>query len=314
MTDKSPTSDDYRPVVLRVLSNGETLAFRELHEKVADAIGLDETTREELIPSGQARYINRIAWACSGLTQAGLLNRPKRGHYEITDDGKVVDSRNLSKYSEIDMLEWPVWQAYQDEIAARKKETSASSDDGSSQDESESKSPSEVMAHTEQMYNLKVETELRSRLQQASPEFFEKAVLELLWAMGYGGAKDHKVHVGKPHDGGIDGIISQDALGLTNVYVQAKRYADNNRVGEREIRNFFGSLDAKGASLGVFITTSSFLPSAEETAKGYRHGRVILIDGKALTRHLLEYGVAVQKKQEFTLYEIDEDFFEEEES
>lgn len=314
MTDKSPTSDDYRPVVLRVLSNGETLAFRELHEKVADSIGLDEATREELIPSGQARYINRIAWACSGLNPGWSFKPsqtwPLRDHRR-RQGGRFPQPLQVlgDRYARVARL-----AGISRRNRRAKKETSASSDDGSSQDESESKSPSEVMAHTEQMYNLKVETELRSRLQQASPEFFEKAVLELLWAMGYGGAKGHKVHVGKPHDGGIDGIISQDALGLTNVYVQAKRYADNNRVGEREIRNFFGSLDAKGASLGVFITTSSFLPSAEETAKGYRHGRVILIDGKALTRHLLEYGVAVQKKQEFTLYEIDEDFFEEEES
>ncbi|MDT9409404.1 restriction endonuclease [Corynebacterium rouxii] len=155
------------------------------------------------------------------------------------------------------------------------------------------------MANNEQAFNYKVETELRNRLQQASPEFFEKAVIKLLWAMGYGG---------------IDGIISQDALGLTNVYIQAKRYSDTNKVGDPEIRNFIGSLDAQGANLGVFITTSSFLPKAQQSAARYRHGRIVLIDGQKLTRYMLNYGVAIQKKQEFTLYEIDEDFFDEEDA
>lgn len=106
-------------------------------------------------------------------------------------------------------------------------------------------------------------------------------------------------------------MIRQDALGLTNVYIQAKRYADANKVGSSEIRNFIGSLDSNGANLGVFITTSSFLPCAIKTAEGYRHGKIILIDGIKLTSLMLSYEVAVHKAREFTLYEIDDDFFQE---
>ena len=130
--------------------------------------------------------------------------------------------------------------------------------------------------------------------------------------MGYGGTHGKKQHVGKAGDGGIDGIIRQDALGLTNVYIQAKRYADHNKVSEPEIRNFIGSLDARGANLGVFITTSTFQKGAEITAAGYRHGRIVLIDGIKLTSLMLDYGVAVHKSRVFTLYEIDDDFFEKE--
>ncbi|MEL6052191.1 restriction endonuclease [Corynebacterium rouxii] len=311
-TDNTPTIDQFRPAVLSVLADGRVVPFRELCIKVADYLGLSTEIRAEQVPSGQARYINRINWACSGLTQAQLLGRPQRGHYAITANGREVESRKLKTYSEKDMLEWPAWRTYQEEAAARKKDDPAGSSIAPVNEELQS--PIEVMANNEQAFNYKVETELRNRLQQASPEFFEKAVIKLLWAMGYGGTHGKKKHVGQSNDGGIDGIISQDALGLTNVYIQAKRYSDTNKVGDPEIRNFIGSLDAQGANLGVFITTSSFLPKAQQSAARYRHGRIVLIDGQKLTRYMLNYGVAIQKKQEFTLYEIDEDFFDEEDA
>lgn len=168
----------------------------------------------------------------------------------------------------------------------------------------------QAMSETEQSYNAQTETDLRKRLQEVSPEFFEKAVIELLWAMGYGGAHGEKRHVGCSGDGGIDGIIQQDTLGLTNVYIQAKRYFDSNKVGEPEIRNFIGSLDSRGATLGVFITTSTFQPNAERTANNYRHGKIVLINGIKLTSLMLSYGIGVQKRREFSLYDIDDDFFE----
>lgn len=132
--------------------------------------------------------------------------------------------------------------------------------------------------------------------------------------MGYGGSHGAKQHMGRSGDGGIDGMIRLDALGLTSVCIQAKRYADDNKVGEPEIRTFIGSLDRQGASLGVFITTSSFQPNAISTAEGFRHGKIVLVDGIKLTSLMLNYGVGVRKTREFTLYEIDDAFFEEEPS
>lgn len=304
--DTIPTIDEFRPVVLRVLQDGLARHVREIWELVADSMGLSEQVREELIPSGQPRYQNRINWACSGLFHAGLITRPRRGHCQITDTGLQVAERNLSIYTDEDMLEWEAWAKYQQEIAQRKTK----SDEAETPTEPSS-NPIEVMSNAERDFNAQIETELRKYLQDSSPEFFEKAVIDLLWAMGYGGDYGAKQHVGRSGDGGIDGIIRQDALGLTNIYIQAKRYADTNKVGDPEIRNFIGSLDSRGANLGVFITTSDFQPRAVTTAKNYRHGKIILINGVKLTELMLNYGVAVHPAKQFTLYSINEDFFEE---
>lgn len=309
--DNTPTIDEFRPVILRVMSNGAEYPVKKIFEMVADYMDLSQEVRSERIASGQHRYVNRINWACSALTLGGLLERPRRGHYRITDDGRAVNQRSLREYSEKDMLEWPAWREYQEEIAQRRR-TASTASEISSPDE-EFGDPVETLTAGEITFNAQTETKLRKRLQMGSPEFFERAVIEVLWAMGYGGAHGEKKHVGRTRDGGIDGIIRQDALGLTNIYIQAKRYADTNKVGDPEIRNFIGSLDAQGANLGVFITTSSFQPAAEKTAAGYRHGKIVLIDGIKLTSLMLSYGVAVYKAHEFTLYEIDEDFFEDDE-
>lgn len=302
--DNTPTIDEFRPAVLKVLSEGQVYPLRRICDLAADALGLSAEVRAERISSGQERYVNRAQWACSSLTKAGLLERPQRGHYRITSDGVTLARRDLTSYSEKDMREWPAWRSYLDEIAIRQSQSPAEVDtDVSAQD------PLELLAAGESAYNAQTETDLRKRLQDASPEFFEKAVIDVLWAMGYGGAHGEKQHVGRSGDGGIDGIIRQDALGLSNVYVQAKRYSDTNKVGTPEIRNFIGALDSRGATLGVFITTSDFQPAARRAADSYRHGRIVLINGIMLTSLMLSYGVGVHKAREFTLYEMDDDYF-----
>lgn len=304
-TDLTPTIDQFRPVVLRVLADGQTRRVRDVCELVADHMGLTAEVRAEMIASGQLRYVNRINWACSALTHAGLLERPVRGNYRITDDGRSVDARSLTSYSEQDMLEWPIWREYQAEIAARKSD----SDSGPVVTESGQVDPVEVMGAAAQDFNAQVEAELLVSLKSSSPEFFEKAVIDVLWAMGYGGDYGEKQHVGRTGDGGVDGIIRQDALGLSNIYVQAKRYTTNS-VGSGDIRDFMGAMDTRGASQGVFITASTFAPAAKETARNYRHGKIVLIDGLELTSLMLRYGVAVHKSREFALFEIDEDYFD----
>lgn len=295
-------------MILRALADGKERGRQEIYEMVATLAGLSQEQMQETLATGQLRYKNRIGWALSSFSLSGLVDRPKRGRYKITENGKVVDRRSLREYSEKDMLEWSTWREYKDEVAQRRQikgENSSIEGEVESADD-----PVEVMRASERTFNASTETDLRKRLQSSSPEFFERAVVELLWALGYGGTHGAKQHVGRSGDGGIDGIIRQDALGLTNVYIQAKRYADNSKVGDPDIRTFIGSLDAQGANLGVFITTSSFQKKA--TAEGYRHGKIVLIDGIRLTELMLDYGVAVQKAHQFTLYEIDDDFFENE--
>ena len=309
--DLVPTIDEFRPYVLRVLSDGEAWHLRDLRPRVAELIGLADEALEQAIPSGKLRYANRITWACSGLKHGGLIESPQRGMYRITDDGLVVDARNLTSYSDSDMEEWPAWRAYREEVAARKKQDSAAEPEAADGEVIPVDNPVEVIEAGVAELNAEVETRLRRKLQEASPEFFEKAVVDLLWAMGYGGAHGEKKHVGKSGDGGIDGVIRQDALGLQNIYVQAKRYADTNTVQRPEIQQFFGALASRGAERGVFITTSKFTAGAVREAELYQ-GKIILIDGIRLTRLMLNYGVAVQRYREYVVYEVDEDFFDEE--
>lgn len=307
MVDHVPTISEFRPAVLRVLAKGEILSFSALCEPVADHLKLSKQARQETLPSGSPRFMNRINWACSSLVKSALLTRPERGMYQITDSGRVVDARNLSYYSEKDLLEWPEWQEYQREIAERKATSEPSPTPLNAGDHSDI-DPIEQTFELTRIHNASIETELRRKLQESSPTFFEKAVIDLLWAMGYGGPHGEREHLGKSGDGGIDGVIRQDALGLNKVYIQAKRHGDSNPVGRPTIQQFFGSLSSRGADRGVFITTSRFSEEAKREAEIYK--TIILIDGIRLTKLMLEYGVGVQPAQRLTLFQVDKDYFD----
>lgn len=191
MSDKTPMIDQFRPVVLSVLSDGNEQQLKAVCDRVTDCIQLGSAIRSEKISSGQSRYINRISWACSGLTHAGLLERPGRGRYRITEAGRIVNHRGLKEHSEKDMLEWPAWRAYKEEIAERKRIAQGGAIEASTKAE-ENGGPLEVLMGGERAFNAETETELRKRLQEFSPEFFERAVIDLLWAIGYGGAPGEK--------------------------------------------------------------------------------------------------------------------------
>ena len=309
--DGVPTTDGCRPVVLRVMADGEQQSLAQITDAVAEAMNLDEEVVSQTLSSGGSRLANRVGWACSSFTHAKLLTRPRRGQYVITENGREVAGRGLIEYSEHDMLEWPAWQAYQAELAERRSRTTddhaapVAPDTGSGEPDD----PSEAIEASVRAWNATVETELRMLLQEASPEFFEKAVLELLWAMGYGGGHGSREHLGQTNDGGIDGVIRQDPLGLQKVYVQAKRFRDTNTVGSPDINGFFGALHRVGADRGVFLTTSRFSPQAQEAARQFG-GRIVLVDGIRLTALMLRYGVGVQPAQRHTLFAVDRDFFD----
>lgn len=164
MLDKTPTIDQFRPVVLSVLSDGHGQQLKAVCDRVADCMQLGSEIRAEKISSGQSRYINRISWACSALTHAGLLERPSRGHYRITEAGQIANQRRLKEYSEEDMLECPALRAYQEEIAERKRITQGGAIEASMKVE-ENGTPIEVLMGGERAFNPETETELRKRLQ-----------------------------------------------------------------------------------------------------------------------------------------------------
>ncbi|MBX3067638.1 MAG: restriction endonuclease [Cryobacterium sp.] len=308
MTVPIPNWEGFMIPTLKVLSDGVVRHWREFQPLVADEVGLTDEQRKELLPSGsQLTYQNRIGWGASFLTNVGALDRPKRGHYAITDAGRQL----LAKYPH-GVKERDVRALGEDPNSPirvyQKSERSRS--EGSNTDletAEESLTPIEQVQRGIARIHKEVGVELLERLQGKDPGFFEQAVVELLLAMGYGGVTGGGKPTPLSNDGGIDGVIDQDVLGLSRVYVQAKRYADDNSVGRPDVQAFVGALAGKADS-GVFITTSRFSPAAREYVN-LVPTRIILIDGQQLTYLMIRYGVGVQVQETFKAVEIDEDFF-----
>lgn len=303
-----PTWDEFMAPVLRVMSDGEVCRLRELRERTAARERLTDEQLAELLPSGQAKADNRIGWAASYLTRVEALRRPARGQYVITDVGHDLLAAHPDGITESDLRalvregdEW--WLA--------KRNTPDSS--FSAADDTEK--PATVLDPVEQIedgvarIHADVAADLLTRLHANEPAFFEQAVLDLLIAMGYGGAEGRATRTQLSNDGGIDGIVDQDALGLSRIYVQAKRYAPDGAVGRPDLQAFVGALHGNQANQGVFITTARFSSGAQQYADSVPT-RVVLIDGARLAGLMIRYGVGVQVKRTVNIVEVDEDFFE----
>lgn len=289
---------------LEVLKEGVVLHTRELASAAADQLGVSEEQRQEVLSnSGQKRFLNRAQWAQSYLSRAGALSRPKRGHYEITNEGHDLMARHPSGISQKALRELPKYiEAIEASSASRESTESATSSTG------EAASPSELIDEALNELNADVSAELLSRLHGQEPSFFEQAVLDLLMAMGYGGVQGRATRTQLVGDAGLDGVIDQDALGLSRVYVQAKRYGINQTVGRPAIQEFVGALHGQQANQGVFITTAKFSAMARTYADSVQT-RVVLIDGAKLASLMIRFEVGVQVERTVKIVEIDEDFF-----
>lgn len=306
MTDQMPNWEGFMIPTLRALSDGAERHWREFQPLVADEVGLTPEQKTEVLPSGsQLKYQNRIGWGVSFLTNVGALSRPKRGHYQITDAGREVLRLfpNGARERDIRALgEDPASpiRKYQSTSARPKQVEQLTS-------QPTELTPIEQVQSGIERIHEEIAAELLARLQGKEPGFFEQAVVELLLAMGYGGTTGTGNVTQLSNDGGIDGVIDQDILGLNRVYIQAKRYAEDNVVGRPDLQAFVGALSGKADS-GVFITTSRFSEGARTYAENVPT-RIILIDGKRLTTLMIRYGVGVQVKETYKVVEIDEDFF-----
>lgn len=296
-----PTWEQYMTPSLRVLSDGEVHRLRHIVEAAADLLGVAPEQRKILNPFGQEQYLNRGQWALSYLVSVKAVERPMRGNYRITDLGRKLLDQYPNGLTAKDLQGLP---GYPD---GRKPSQKGSK--GSTDTEPPVLDPEEQIAEGVTRINTAVAQQLLERIMDQDPVFFEQAVLDLLIAMGYGGAEGRATGTQLSHDGGIDGIIDQDALGLSRIYVQAKRYAADKSVGREAIQAFVGALAGNQATQGVFITTSRFAKTAVDYA-GSVSSRVILIDGDRLTQLMMRYGVGVQVKDRIEILEIDEDFFE----
>lgn len=293
-----PTWEHFLAPSLRVLADGDTHRARDIREAVSAMLQLTDGARAELIPSGQARWENRALWALSYLGRYGGADRPARGQYRITDEGRALLDARPSFISARDLAEFlgePATAVA--DVTDHVEQTDVLLD------------PIEQIDDGVARIEADVASDLLSRLHAHEPAFFESAVLELLLAMGYGGVNGRATRTQLVGDGGIDGIIDQDALGLSRVYVQAKRYAPGNGVGRPEIQAFVGALHGNAANQGVFITTGRFSAGASTYVAGLPT-RVVLIDGERLASLMINFEVGVQVRRTLKIVEVDEDFFE----
>lgn len=298
---------------LVAVSDGEIHHRAAVRAAVIDAMGLSPEERAETMRGGGNRANSRAHWAMEYLSQSGAVERPARGLIRITDIGRKLLADHPLEMVEADLAHlegYQDWVRRSKESAKARRQASEEPGTASTLASSASdESPLEQLIEALDVLDRHTGAELIQRLREQSPEFLEKAVLRLLHAMGYGGSAEDGEHLGQSHDGGLDGVIRQDALGLDRVYVQAKRYKQDNTVGSAAIREFVGALTGVGAAGGVFITTSDFSSDARKYAERISP-RVILINGDELGRLMVKYEVGVAVTQVLRVTEVDENFFE----
>jgi restriction system protein len=290
-----------RPL-LALHEDGHEKTQSELREVLAREFQLTPDELEERIPSGLANtFANRVAWASTHMKQAGLIEKPRRGISVITDRGRVV----LADYP--DRVEMSVLEQFPEYLDFRTRSRRRPRPRTTDVPSTESETPEETLDAAYNELREALIEDLRSRLVAVDDGFFEEVVLDVLVGLGYGGSKrDAAERVGRSGDGGVDGVIREDTLGLDAIYIQAKKWARERTIGPREIREFIGALQDAEAAKGVFITTSSFSSEARELA---RRRRVVLIDGPELAGLMIDSGVGVTAVRRFDIKRIDEDYF-----
>lgn len=279
-------------------------------EALAAHFRLTDVDRAELLPSGrQRRFDNRVAWAKSYLDQAGLLSSPRRGYFTITDRGRTVIGEAPSKI-DISFLErFAEFRSFRESRRDSRGTEHGAADSNSSAIVAD-ETPEEALERAYQTIRADLVTELVSKVKGSSPSFFERLVVELLLKMGYGGNRAEAGRaIGSSGDEGIDGIISEDRLGLDMIYVQAKRW--EGTVGRPEIQKFVGALHGKRARKGVFLTTGAFSSEALDYVSRI-DPRVVLIDGRQLADYMLDLNIGVTTRDTYDLKRIDSDYFVEE--
>lgn len=302
---------DYQSIMLPLLhlaGDGKEHRFRDAVEALANELQLTSAERAELLPSGTAPlFDNRVGWARTYLKQAGLLESPKRGVFRITDSGRSLLAENPPRIG-VELL--TRYESFKQFLARDNSgpTTTPPQIQPEALQPSATRTPEDELAAAYERIRNTLETELLDQVRESSPGFFERLVVDLLVAMGYGGSRqDAGRAVGKSGDEGIDGIIKEDKLGLETIYIQAKRW--EGVVGRPEIQKFAGALQGHRATKGVFITTSSYTREATEFASKINIA-IILIDGRELAQLMIDHDVGVSTIGRYELKKIDTDYFE----
>lgn len=302
---------DYQTLLLPVLklaADEKEHKFSQAVEELADQFKLSMEERNQLLPSGsQTVFNNRVGWARTYLKQAGLLASPKRGFFTITPKGSELLATNPEKIDISVLEQFPEFI----EFKSRRKEKNEDDSGLELPDQRDlSQTPEDALASAYTKLRSALEAEVLNSVKEASPSFFERLVVDLLVQMGYGGNRqDAGKALGRRGDGGIDGIINEDRLGLDVIYIQAKRWEGS--VGRPDIQKFAGALQGQRARKGVFLTTSCFTKDAVEYAS-HIESKIILIDGEQLSRLMVEHNVGVSTVGQYEVKKLDSDYFDDE--
>lgn len=288
---------------LQAVSDGREHCFRDVVATLVGQLGLTDDERQQMLPSGQQSIVaNRIGWAKTYLKKAGLLDYPKRGYVRITKTGLQALANNSGKIDNEFLNRYPSFLDF----------TQRSPTDAEAAPEpEETQTPDEVLESSYKSLRNALADELLDQVKTCSPRFFERLVVELLVAMGYGGSLiDAGQAVGRTGDGGIDGIIKEDKLGLDVVCIQAKRW--EGTVGRPVVQSFAGSMEGVRARKGVLLTTGAFSKDAEEYVNRIER-KIVLIDGQRLADLMIDHNIGVATARTYTIKRLDSDYFVEDE-
>lgn len=293
-----------RPL-LQLAADGQEHKLRDASETLAQTLGLSEAERNALLPSGtQTVFSNRVGWARTYLKEAGALTASRRGYFQITARGQQLLADYPDKISFTTLNQFPEFVDFKNRRRSDTPPTKLALDADAIFDDT----PEDILASAHRILLQNLEQEVLQTVKEASPAFFEHLVVDLLVKMGYGGNREDAGRaIGKSGDGGIDGMINEDRLGLDVIYLQAKRWEAT--VGRPEIQKFVGALQGQRAKKGVFITTSNFSREAKDYANVI-DTKIILIDGSKLASLMVEYNVGVSVVERYEVKRIDSDYFE----
>ena len=299
-----PKHRDIMLPMLKLAADGASHKLADLLDPLAIGLHLSEAERRELLPSGlEPRFENRVHWAKTYLVKARLLVQPGRGQIQLTDRGRAVLAENPPELTDQYLRRFDEFRAFSGTATAPSTQSAATP-----ADEAHSATPQEQLADAYATLRQQLSDDLLEKLAATPPAFFERLVVRLIVAMGYGGSlKDAGEAVGRSGDGGIDGIIKEDKLGLDAVYIQAKRWA--TPVGRPEVQHFAGSLEGVRARKGILITTSQFTQTARDYVRNIEK-KIVLIDGGQLAGHLIDHGIGVSPLETYVVCKVDEDYFE----
>lgn len=293
--------------VLRATADGAEHQMKEVISSLIDTFEMTEEEKTQLLPSGTGYvFASRVAWAKTYLKQAGLLASPRRGVFTITAAGLELLAKNPARVDNNVLNGYKAFRDFRERSKGSEVETSQSV----AADFPQEQTPEDAMASAYKRLRDELELELLEQVSKASPTFFEQLVVDLVVAMGYGGSRqDAGRAIGKSGDGGVDGIIKEDKLGLDTIYLQAKRW--EGTVGRPEIQKFAGALQGLRATKGIFITSSSYSRDALDYVQQIS-SKIILIDGKTLVRYMADYNVGVSVVGRYEIKSVDSDYFESE--